>query len=189
MAKKTPTPPPKRTAKGQFAKGAVGNPDGGATKYLPEFAERAFRFCLLRGGTDEQLAEHLGVAERTVKNWYSAHPEFGEAVRRGKALADGEVAASLYERARGFRCREQQAIKVREITYADNGKKLREVERVEVVDVERCYPPDTVACIFWLKNRASGDWRDKIDHEHGGKLTLEQLVAASGQVPTEATKV
>jgi hypothetical protein len=28
---------------------------------------------------------------------------------------------------------------------------------------------DTVAMIFWLKNRARDQWRDKVDHEHGGK--------------------
>lgn len=28
---------------------------------------------------------------------------------------------------------------------------------------------DTVACIFWLKNRRQSDWREKIDHEHGGR--------------------
>ena len=26
-------------------------------------------------------------------------------------------------------------------------------------------PPDTTACIFWLKNRRREDWRDRVDIE------------------------
>jgi hypothetical protein len=32
--------------------------------------------------------------------------------------------------------------------------------------------PDTTACIFWLKNRRKDEWRDKLDHEHSGKVDL-----------------
>jgi hypothetical protein len=28
------------------------------------------------------------------------------------------------------------------------------------------YPPDTTACIFWLRNRRADEWRDKIDVDH-----------------------
>jgi hypothetical protein len=28
------------------------------------------------------------------------------------------------------------------------------------------YPPDTTACIFWLKNRQPEIWRDKVEGQH-----------------------
>ena len=34
-------------------------------------------------------------------------------------------------------------------------------------------PPDTIACIFWLKNRRRQEWRDKFDHAVRGKLALD----------------
>lgn len=43
-------------------------------------------------------------------------------------------------------------------------------------------PPDVTACIFWLKNRRSSEWRDKTDHDHnhlhalalqGGSMSVE----------------
>jgi hypothetical protein len=37
-----------------------------------------------------------------------------------------------------------------------------------VVPFEQHYPPDTVACIFWLKNRRPDLWRDKVGLEHTG---------------------
>lgn len=49
---------------------------------------------------------------------------------------------------------------------------MRTVERlhegVPVACLEEV-PPDTTACIFWLKNRQSKDWRDKQEHELSGK--------------------
>jgi hypothetical protein len=30
----------------------------------------------------------------------------------------------------------------------------------------RHYPPDTQACVFWLRNRRSQNWREKVEHEH-----------------------
>jgi hypothetical protein len=35
--------------------------------------------------------------------------------------------------------------------------------------LEKYYPPDTTAAIFWLKNRQKDKWRDKVDHELTGK--------------------
>ena len=35
--------------------------------------------------------------------------------------------------------------------------------RAEIVEH---YPPDTTACIFWLKNRQPGRWRDRVDVQH-----------------------
>lgn len=34
-------------------------------------------------------------------------------------------------------------------------------------------PPDTTACIFWLKNRRPDMWRDKQDVEHSGNVQLD----------------
>ena len=32
------------------------------------------------------------------------------------------------------------------------------------------YPSDTTACIFWLKNRKSENWRDRKEVEHSGEI-------------------
>lgn len=34
-----------------------------------------------------------------------------------------------------------------------------------VTEVERYYPPDTTAQIFWLKNRKPRQWRDKREQD------------------------
>jgi hypothetical protein len=162
---------------------------GRPSKYQPEYAEQAKKLCRL-GATDADLAEFFGVSVRTIANWKDEFSDFLQALKDGKTASDAKVANSLYHRARGYRWQEQQAIKVKEIEYA-NGKKAREIERVELVDVERTVPPDTTACIFWLKNRRSADWRDKTEHHHTHDVTklsdaeLERI-AAGGQTDNAA---
>ena len=48
-----------------------------------------------------------------------------------------------------------------------------------VVPYTEHYPPDTTACIFWLKNRQKAAWRDRQEVEHSGKVSLEELVSGS----------
>jgi hypothetical protein len=140
---------------------------GRPTQYRPEYADQAERLCLL-GATDKILGEFFGVTETTVNNWKRSQPEFFESLKAGKVGADIGVADSLHQRALGFEYDEAQPIKLKEVIY-ENGKRVREIERVETVMVHHVVPPDTTACIFWLKNRRSDAWRDKHDVEHAGK--------------------
>jgi hypothetical protein len=65
---------------------------------------------------------------------------------------------------------QQQAFKVKETIYGDNGKKVSEIERIEIVDIEMAAPPDTTACIFILKNRDKENWKDKQEFSLSGSL-------------------
>jgi hypothetical protein len=83
------------------------------------------------GATDAELAKFFDVALSTFHKWKLDHPEFSDALKEGKELSDARVAHALYTRATG---------------YEKDGKHI---------------PPDTTACIFWLKNRRKDKWRDK----------------------------
>ncbi len=140
---------------------------GRPTDYKPEYNEQAYKLCLL-GATDKELADFFEVTEQTINNWKKDHDGFFESLKSAKVIADAEVADSLNQRARGYRYIEQQAIKVKEVTY-ENGRRLREIEHVEVVPTERVAPPDTTAAIFWLKNRSQRNWRDRVDVTSDGE--------------------
>lgn len=120
------------------------------TKFDNTYCEQARKLCRL-GATDKELSDFFQVSEATLNNWKNAHPEFLESLREGKALADAEVADKLFKRATGY---EHKAVK---ITASPDGRE-HQTEYVER------YPPDTTACIFWLKNRRPDVWRDKVDH-------------------------
>lgn len=143
-------------------------PAGRPTAYLPEYAQQATKYCLL-GATDAQLADLFDVSETTINNWKSEFPEFLESIRAGKRVADAEVAASLFNRARGAQYTTQQAFKVKRIKFNEAGKKIAEDEEVVTVPVEVVEAPDTTACSFWLKNRKAEGWSEKVTSEITGK--------------------
>ena len=99
------------------------------------------------GWTDKQMCDFFGVDESTWTRWKEKHPEFYTSLKDWKVEADARVERSLYERACGYSHPEDK------IFNAD-GAPL-------IVPTIKHYPPDTVACIFWLKNRKPGEWRDK----------------------------
>lgn len=131
---------------------AVGRP----TDYKPEYVEQARKLCAL-GATDEKVADFFGVSETTVNNWKNAHPEFLESLTRGKAQYDDEaVVGAFHRRAVGFRYQE----KVYETDESGELKLSKVFEKEQA--------PDAGACLNWLKNRKSAEWKDK--HEHSVTL-------------------
>ncbi|HGY1166557.1 TPA: terminase [Citrobacter braakii] len=121
------------------------------TKYQEAYAEQARKLCLL-GYTDAELADFFEVSEATINNWKLEHPEFLESIKKGKAVADGDVASTLFNRAIGYTAKEK-----REEKTADGFKE---------VDAEKHVPGDVTAMIFWLKNRQKDKWREKHDVNH-----------------------
>lgn len=144
-------------------KGKGGRP----SSYKEGFAVQAFNYCLL-GATDEDLAQFFEVQKSTINNWKKDHPEFLDSIKKGKVQADAVIASSLYNRAKGAIINQQQAFKVKSVTYNDKGQRT-EIESIEIVDLQQEQPPDTTAAIFWLKNRNPENWRDKTSTEVTGK--------------------
>lgn len=130
-------------------------PKGAPTKYKAEYPEQAYKLCLL-GHTDEELATYFEVNVDTINEWKKVHPDFSVSIKSGKAIADGNVADRLYQKAMGFE-HDSEEIKV---MY---NKETNE-QYIERVPIRKIYPPDTTAGIFWLKNRQKKYWRDKIEH-------------------------
>lgn len=119
---------------------------GRPSRYKAEYAEQAYKFCLL-GATDARLGEFFDVSEQTINAWKSAHPEFLESIKRGKDIADAEIAHSLFQRAKGY---SHEAVKI----FNNQGE-------IIVEPYTEHYPPDTGAAMAWLKNRQPSQWRDK----------------------------
>ena len=141
---------------------------GRPTLYRPEYPELARRFCQL-GGTNQELADFFEVSRSTIDEWLRVHPEFADAVRKGRDLIDMVVAEGLLSRALG---------------YTHEGRKyvLQQGEEKEVRHVVH-YPPHVRACMFWLRNRRRQHWleRNAPDRADSG-LTFEDLEEASERV-------
>lgn len=143
-------------------------PAGRPTKYKPEFCEQAAALSRL-GATDREMCDFFKVSEPTLNLWKSVHPEFSKSIKLAKVAADKRVERSLYQRALGY---SHDAVKI----FCDKDNGVTEVPYIEH------YPPETTACIFWLKNRRPQVWRDRKDVEVKGSLTLTELIKEATQL-------
>jgi hypothetical protein len=178
-AKKKPAPKRKSGAKRapstkktpRVKTGANGRP----TDYRPEYAEQAYTLCLL-GYIDAQLAEFFQVSIPTLHNWRKRNPEFLNATRLGKFIADAKVAHSLYNRAVGLTIEE-----------------LRETEgkdgQVLTLKTIKELPGDVQAQRYWLKNRQPAMWKENIaitDGEGNGfQLVIHEELRPPTRPPEE----
>jgi hypothetical protein len=135
--------------------------------YQAEFAEQARKLCLLLGADDQDLARFFDVPPAMLQEWLSAIPEFAAAVRAGRTLADADVADRLWRRAMGY---SHDAVRI----FSHQGKAL------EVAYTEH-YPPDTAACLFWLKTRQPDRWREKTEPDHHAPAELLASLDAAGE--------
>lgn len=89
------------------------------------------------GATNEGIARGLRIAPSTLKKYRKEFPALEEAIKSAKEGPDMNVVSALYKKAVGETIRDK------------DGKIVRVV------------PADTLAQIFWLKNRRPLEWRDR----------------------------
>lgn len=140
------------SAKQDASTSSRGSKVGRPSKFDKRYVDQVFNLALL-GLTEAEMADVLGVAKQTLHNWRKAHPEFLDAVNRGKTQADARVARSLYERACGYSHPETVIT-----SYQGEVTKTR---------VTRHYPPDPGAGVNWLTNRQPSRWRRAPDPTTG----------------------
>ena len=128
------------------------------------------------GLTEEQIAHNMGVAYSTLKVWKDSYPAISAALKNGKEVADLAVENALYKKATGYEYEET----TEELRF---DKATGEKRMVVTKRVKKTVPPDTVAQIFWLKNRKPGDWRDKRDVEMTGSAAVQII----DDIPKEVT--
>lgn len=98
------------------------------------------------GKTLQHIARKIGINESTLWSWRKKSTSIDKALNDSREMADNMVENALYKAALGY--------------TDDNGKE---------------YPPNVNACIYWLKNRRSKEWRDKPVGEQDDEKSLQEL--------------
>ena len=111
------------------------------------------------GLTDKQIAENIGVAYSTFRDWIKRFPTLSAPLKRGKEVIDRQVENALLKRALGYE-------------YVETTKELTDLGLTVTKQVTKQVAPDTTAQIFWLKNRKPQEWRDKKETEVTGNLNV-----------------
>lgn len=153
-------------------------PTGGIMQHLSsgDFPDlRPIEALCKLGLPDTQIAEVLGVKLVTFSKWKKMSPRLRAACERGRKIADTHVAESLFQQAIGYSVPEEK------IFYDSKRGKVVRAKTLQY------YPPNTVAAIFWLKNRFAEFWRDHKGSEEAaqsGPVNIQQVkfVLVQGQV-------
>lgn len=151
------------------------------TKYDPDTFPLRVEGMARDGLVEADMAKALGIAQSSLSNYKLRYPEFQAALDRGKAPVDVQVENALFKRACGYETEEKV------ITKMPDGSTRVEIRKKQV-------PPDTVACIFWLKNRKPKQWRDKQEVEHSGQVEQSVIILPSNgrmikEIPDGSKKV
>jgi hypothetical protein len=106
------------------------------------------------GLTNIQIAQNIGVGERTFSEWVARFPAISSALKKGKEPVDIQVENALLRRALGYDYEET----ITEVEDLGGGRTKKHVRKVT-----KHVPADTTAQIFWLKNRKPKQWREKME--------------------------
>lgn len=110
-----------------------------------------------------QIAQTIGVSEKTLGEWIERFPLIRSAVYGGEEYENKQVEKALLKRALGY-------------SHSEVTRQLNKEGDMEVVKiVEKEVMPSTTAQIFWLKNRCGYIWdgtADESDEEEGGLIVL-----------------
>lgn len=109
------------------------------------------------GMTNEEMAKFFEVGLATFNRWMSEKDGFRDAIKEGRDLADADVAHKLYRRATGYSHPD---------VHISNYQGV-----ITVTEIVKHYPPETMACIYWLNNRQRGRWSRAPD-PNGGETDL-----------------
>lgn len=114
-----------------------------------------------QGLTNEQIATNIGIGRTTLYEWSQKEPNIANAIKKGKEVVDFEVENALLKRALGY-------------TMTITEQKVDRFGDVHDTKRDVHIPGDTTAQIFWLKNRMTRQWRDKVEVETN-KEQLEKV--------------
>lgn len=120
---------------------------GRPCRYNEQIHPNLVKWLCRDGFTYEQIAERLGIAVSTFKDWTRKYPELSTAIKNSKESVRYEVEDSLVKRAKGY-----EYTKTEVEAQIIGGKEVK--KRKETL---MHVPGDPACIIFYLKTQ----WKDK----------------------------
>lgn len=129
---------------------------------------------LSKGLTMRDIAKNLGMSKQTL---YVHLKSFdSDIIKKGREPAVKVLENSMYNAAVGGMVRTKQYVKLKRCEY-ENGKKAREWEELQEVEVEEYIKPDITAGIFLLKN-----WGNYMNEPRAMEIRKQELALKEKQV-------
>ena len=137
---------------------------------------------LSQGVTVTAIARNLHMSKQTLYKHLKAHLKYDEvdgldALKNIREPLVKNLENSMYEAALGGKVTLKQYVKLKHIEYNENGKKAREWEELQEVEVEEYIKQDTTAGIFLLKN-----WGNYMNEPRAMEFRAKELELKEKQV-------
>lgn len=116
------------------------------------------------GLIDKQIAQNIGVSERTFTDWKKKFSSISSALKKGKEVVDRQVENALFKSATDYE-------------YTEVTEELTEKGMEITKKVTKQVAPNPVAAIFWLKNRKPDEWRDRKETQISGEMSVSNPFA------------
>lgn len=138
------------------------------TEWLTEEGLIRIKGWAMDGLVDRELAAAMGISRTTLNKWRKKFPEFEEALKTSKEVADRKVEHALFDRCVGQFVSIKKPVKLKRINYDPvTGRKINEEEVIEYADEQTYIPSDVKAQEFWLINRKPDYWKQRPEAGEG----------------------
>jgi hypothetical protein len=127
-----------------------------------------------KGNTNSEIAQALKIHRDTLYDWFKKFEGLREAADVAREGRIREVEAAFFKRALGY------TTQIREVAIDPTDPKREKILSVKVRDVER--PPSVSAGMFILANKLSGEYKNRQEIEHSGRIGMKLFV---GWTPDE----
>lgn len=125
-----------------------------------------------QGATVSEISQMLGVSEETFYKWQREIPEFKQAIRAGRYVADGELLAAAFRQSVGFTAKQRKAFKVKSYEVfkdpATGKEELLQVEKLETAEEDVFIAPNAQMAMFMLANRMPEEYKRQHNVKHEG---------------------
>lgn len=108
---------------------------------------------LAKGTSEKEIAKYLGISYTTWKTHKRKITSFSSLVKESRGTPVEDLEQSMFKSALGFTKKIKKAMKLKEVIY-ENGKRLKETERIEFYEEEIYIAPSSSCAQFLLKNWA-----------------------------------
>jgi hypothetical protein len=114
------------------------------------------------GYTDVQIAKKIGITKSTFYEWKKKFPDFSDAIKKGKNMADEVAENSLLSSVMGYTYDEVTREPLLNSVTGEPMLDEKGGQRMVITKiVTKVAHPNTTALIFWLKNRKPEEWNDR----------------------------
>ena len=127
-------------------------------QYSSEYAEQAYKYSVLNA-PDALLASFLGLPDiKVLEAWRQRYPDFAQAIREGREVADASVSLSLLKRAQGYNIPYRKVYRHADITQVDveTGEKAHPIKAIE--EGMNHVPASMEAIKMWMHTRRPELW-------------------------------